>query len=280
MNEQLKAVCILGMHRSGTSMITRSLNLLGVDLGKDSELIMKGEKFNPKGYWEHREITLRQQQLLKKFSKSWDMQVPLPEKWLESRAIFSLKKRLKQIIIKEFAEKKLWGWKDPRTSLLLPMWQEIFKELNINPLYVIVVRNPLDVANSLYLRNGFSKGKSFRIWCLYTLSSFLGSEHSSRIIIHYDDFLKNWENKLKEVAKILDIIIPNHEKLHKSVHSFIHPEFQNSKSTVKDLIKEKEVSQITVSLYKLILEIEDSPNFLNSEYFTNQIRKMYKELYE
>ncbi|MGN2275043.1 sulfotransferase family protein [Priestia megaterium] len=279
MNEQLKAVCILGMHRSGTSMITRSLNLLGVNLGKGSKLIMKEEKFNPKGHWEHKEITLRQQQILKKFSQSWDLQVPLPENWWKSKVIFSLKKRLKQIIMNDFTEKKLWGWKDPRTSLLLPMWQEIFQELNINPLYVIVVRNPLDVANSLYLRNGFSKEKAFRIWNLYTLSSFIGSEYSSRMVLHYEDFLKNWDIKLKEVAKTLGIIIPEYENLYKSVYSFINPEFQHSKSSLEDLLKEKEVSKITISLYNLALEIEDSPELLSSSYFKNQIHKMYKELY-
>ncbi|MFV5318690.1 sulfotransferase family protein [Priestia megaterium] len=280
MEEQLKAVCILGMHRSGTSMITRSLNLLGVNLGKDSELIMKERKFNPTGYWEHREITLRQQQILKKFSYSWDLQEPLPEKWWQNKNIFPLKKRLKQIIMKEFAEKNLWGWKDPRTSLLLAMWQEIFQELNINLSYVIVVRNPLDVANSLYLRNGFSKHKSFHIWNLYTLSSFLGSERSSRTVIHYDDFLKNWEMKLKEVEKMLGIIVPNYEEIYESIHSFINPEFQHSKSIMEDLITEKQVPTSTISLYNLILEIEDSPELLNSNYFTNQIRKMYQELYK
>ena len=61
-------------------MITRSLNLLGINLWEESQLIVKGEKFNLAGYWKHGGITLRQQQILKKFSYSWDLQVLLPEK--------------------------------------------------------------------------------------------------------------------------------------------------------------------------------------------------------
>jgi hypothetical protein len=80
MDNQLEAVCVLGIHRSGTSMITRSLNLLGINLGEESQLIAKGEKFNSAGYWKHRKITLRQQQITKKFSYSWDLQAPLPDK--------------------------------------------------------------------------------------------------------------------------------------------------------------------------------------------------------
>jgi len=42
-------------------MITRSLNLLGINLWEESQLIAKGEKFNLAGYWKHGGITLRQQ---------------------------------------------------------------------------------------------------------------------------------------------------------------------------------------------------------------------------
>ncbi|MFC7394407.1 sulfotransferase family protein [Scopulibacillus cellulosilyticus] len=280
MGGQSKAVCILGMHRSGTSMITRCLNLLGVDLGNDSDLIIKGEKFNQEGYWEHKEIMLRQQQILKKFSRSWDTQVPLPGEWWKRKDIALHKKRLKQIIINEFIDKRLWGWKDPRTSLLLPMWQEFFQELNISPTYVIVVRNPLDVAHSLNERNGFSKIKSFQIWGLYTLSSLHSSIGSNRTLIHYDSFIDNWENKIKKAAEKIDIILPCSKEIKKTVDSFIQPELQHSKSTIEDLLKEKDVPKDIASLYKLILKTDESPELIDSEYFEKFIREMYEELYE
>ncbi|MDN4866196.1 hypothetical protein ACFX4N_29520 [Priestia sp. YIM B13551] len=119
------------------------------------------------------------------------------------------------------------------------------------------------MANSLYQRNGFSKDKSFLIWTLYTLSSFLGSESSNRTVIHYDGCLKNWTTKLKEVAKTLGVIISNYKKLYKSVESFINPEFQHSKSSVEGFLKENGVPIMTVSLYNFILTIEKSPELLN-----------------
>ncbi|KRF47256.1 hypothetical protein ASG98_17060 [Bacillus sp. Soil531] len=118
------------------------------------------------------------------------------------------------------------------------------------------------MANSLYQRNGFSRGKSFLIWTLYTLSSFLGSESSNRTVIHYDGCLKNWTTKLKEVAKTLEVIISNYKKLYKSVESFINPEFQHSKSSVEGFLKENGVPIMTVSLYNFILTIEESPELL------------------
>ena len=37
---------------------------------------------------------------------------------------------------------KIWGFKDPLTAILLPMWQEIFDELHLEPFYIQAVRHP------------------------------------------------------------------------------------------------------------------------------------------
>ncbi len=273
-----EAVCVLGMHRSGTSMITRALNIAGVDLGRESRLNEAG-KFNPEGYWEHKEITLRQQQILKAFSRSWDTRLPLPEYWQTSRAIAPYKIKLKELVINEFMEKKLWGWKDPRTSLLLPMWLDLLQELNIRLSCVIVVRNPLDVASSLSYRNGFTKEKSFDIWCLYTLSSLIASEQSNRVIIHYDKFINNWESEFERVNSKLGIKVSDRNSMRHSMSTFLHPELQHYQSGLKELIKDKAASEEVLSLYTLLLREEKSPEALSSYSFNHKIREMYKKLY-
>ncbi len=50
-----RAICILGMHRSGTSTVARTINLLGAYLGED-EKMMPPSPNNPEGYWEHMEL--------------------------------------------------------------------------------------------------------------------------------------------------------------------------------------------------------------------------------
>lgn len=65
-------ICILGMHRSGTSLLTRILNLIGVYLGSDEALTVEPAEANPKGYWEHHEITSISDAILKRPGGSWD----------------------------------------------------------------------------------------------------------------------------------------------------------------------------------------------------------------
>ena len=56
-----RAVLVLGMHRSGTSAVSRFVNMLGFDLG---EHLMAPRKDNPKGFWENEEIIHHNEELM------------------------------------------------------------------------------------------------------------------------------------------------------------------------------------------------------------------------
>ena len=73
-----RAICIIGMHRSGTSTITRGLNLLGAYLGEEKDL-MKPLPENPEGFWERLDIYYLQNRLLAMMKREWDATAPLPE---------------------------------------------------------------------------------------------------------------------------------------------------------------------------------------------------------
>ena len=51
----MKAVIVLGMHRSGTSALARVVNLLGVSLGRTDDMMQPNE-INPKGFWENQSL--------------------------------------------------------------------------------------------------------------------------------------------------------------------------------------------------------------------------------
>ena len=55
---QPTVVLVLGMHRSGTSLVIRLLNLLGVSLGSEEHLLPPVDGDNPTGFWEHREVAM------------------------------------------------------------------------------------------------------------------------------------------------------------------------------------------------------------------------------
>lgn len=72
-------ICVLGMHRSGTSALAGALNLVGVNFG--SNLMPAQASENPKGYWEHLDIVRTHDDVFTLFGASWDDPRPLPESW-------------------------------------------------------------------------------------------------------------------------------------------------------------------------------------------------------
>src|SRR5437870_8336735 len=137
-------ICVLGMHRSGTSLITRVLSLLGMYLGP-SEHLMKPNQFNPKGFWEHQSIVDLDDEILKRLEGSWCDPPSFSAGWEGSSQFADLRQQARALIQNDFDAAMCWGWKDPRTCLTLPFWKQLLPPLR----YVICLRNPVDVARSL-----------------------------------------------------------------------------------------------------------------------------------
>lgn len=274
-----RAVCILGMHRSGTSMVSRSLNLLGVNLGEENKLVAKG-RHNQKGFWEYRKITRTQESLLKVFGHNWYTAKPLPKRWCNKLEIQPIRGQLKEIVEADFQDSMLWGWKDPRNSLTLPMWQQILPELNIDLSYVIAVRNPIDVAASLEVRNNFTFEHSLKLWGLYTISALIGTYGEKRVIVLYDDFLADWEDELKNISEKLTIPWPkNEEQLKQSMNEFVTKDLQHNKSTLRDLKNNQNIPKWVVKTYKLITQAKGSDEFLASGEFTKRLVYIYNSVF-
>lgn len=273
-----KAVCILGMHRSGTSVMSRAVNLLGADLGNKAELLPPG-KANPKGFWEHTRIIKLNHRMLRTFGRSWDSTVPLPDRWWESSRTQPIRQELKRLIQRDFGGKQLWAWKDPRTCLVIPLWQSVLREMNTDLVYVIVVRNPLDVATSLYKRNGFTLKKSLNIWAHYTLSALYWTSGAKRVIVHYDQLISDWESQLKRVSNALDIPWPKREnQLKRSMESFLDPKLQHNKSTLKEL-DIKGISNPVKMIYRLCLQGGDTRSNLEGRKMKEQVKHLYKHFH-
>ncbi len=275
-DEKQKAICILGMHRCGTSAIARAVNLLGPHIGRAEHLMKPVDGDNPHGFWEHMSFFSLHERLLSYLSSSWDSVWPLPEDWWNEPGISPYRKELKHLIKSEFTGQKLWMWKDPRTSLLLPLWQEVMQELDIEVNYLICVRNPIDVAASLSRRNNFSKDKSLSLWLLYNVSALFWTGGMKRILLHYDDLLEDWESSLRKVSTFFGIPWPKDDnKLRESIAVFLRPEDRHSRSDTELLMQDKEVAEPVKKMYRLLIELLEKTDTLDSERLSKEAENIY-----
>ena len=197
-------VCILGMHRSGTSLVSRVMNVLGVDLGPADHL-MRPSSDNPTGHWESRPIKEINDEVLSILGGSWSEPPPLPVGWERSPALAGPRNRAREVIAEDFSGSELWGFKDPRTSLTLPFWQRILDPMR----YVICLRNPLDVAASAGAPNRaddsvpFEQG--FELWLTYVRGALEATAGHPRHFLFYEDLMTDPEPVVRELAGFIGL---------------------------------------------------------------------------
>lgn len=201
-----RAVLVLGMHRSGTSAVTRCLNLLGVDLGK--MLLPPKKNNNPKGFWESMVAVGIHEKLLANLDRSWNDARPLPEGWLASGAAREAREQIAGLIRDEFGNHQLWAVKDPRLCRFVPLWRAVLEEQGIDVSALLVVRHPQEVAQSLLDRDGLPMELAWLIWLQHFAEAESTTRGLPRTIVGYDELLSNWKGELTKAGHDLAITWP------------------------------------------------------------------------
>jgi hypothetical protein len=206
------AVCVLGAPRSGTSLTTRVLNVLGVDLGPEDELMPAAEDNNRSGFWEHEGIAALNEEILATLGDAprqrWRHPPPLPPGWQGDSRLAAPRERARAILERSFAIRPLWGWKDPRTSLTLPFWEEALAEaegVESEVRYAICLRHPLDVAASLQARDEMPVEESLALWRRYMSDALAHTEGRPRVCVAYETYFDDWEREAGRLAAFLGL---------------------------------------------------------------------------
>lgn len=220
-------ICVIGMHRSGTSAITKAISFLGPSLGNNEDLL-EPHSDNPKGFFENKNLVNLNEAILNKFNRSWSTVSQLPKNWWERKDLNDIKQEMRKFVNQNFLHHHLWLWKDPRLTLLIPLWKEILTDLNVSIKFVICIRHPSDVYSSLKVRNGFSKEHTFELWKLYTLNALYWSKDHQRTIVSYDNLINNWKDTLEKISNDLVIEIKDHKLLEEKIESFLSPDLRHS----------------------------------------------------
>jgi hypothetical protein len=94
---------------------------------------------------------------------------------------------LRAVVAEELQQSDgLWGFKDPRASRFVPMWNEIFSELGVTPLYLLAVRHPLAVAASIIKRDALSPARAQLLWLLHTVEAARDSGQRLCGVVEFD----------------------------------------------------------------------------------------------
>ncbi len=253
MTTEKNILLILGMHRSGTSVLAGTCRLLGAELG-DSMMAAAGD--NVMGFWEHAEIVRIHDTMLERLGFAWDDVRALPEKWWTYEVIQPERQALLKVLKRDFSGTELACVKDPRLCRLLPLWQDLLRELGWQPCYLIATREPGEIIASLKTRNGFSAEKSALLTLRYLLDAEAASRGGVRAFVDYAATLVDWRGVLKPAWAKLGLAWPADEmRLNAEAERFIHKELRHSRPAEGEV--GGELGRISSEVYKVLRAAAD-----------------------
>ncbi|EJL58063.1 hypothetical protein PMI09_00556 [Rhizobium sp. CF122] len=245
-------VVVLGMHRSGTSALTRSLQVLGVGLGDN--LMPSVEGNNAKGFWEDLDLNAINIEMLRALKSDWHHLRPIDEvdvEKLKSEGFFA---RAVHLMRSKVGSTGFFGFKDPRVAMLLPFWKQIFSHCGFNVSYVLALRNPRSVAKSLESRDGFEPEKSYSLWLGHVITSLQFSGGSRRVIVDYDRLMQSPDHELKRIAASLGLdIIP--QELEKYKVEFLDTTLRHTTFKLRDLVNDDACPPLVRDIYATLVDV-------------------------
>ena len=243
-------IVVLGMHRSGTSAITRGLQALGIDLGDNLIPPISGN--NEKGFYEDVEINNLNNELMNALDIDWQALSFIPVSAFEQERILSFKLRAIELIRVKMGDTP-FGLKDPRIARLLPFWQMVFDHLNLTPFYVIAVRHPMSVMKSLQKRDGFENEKGYYLWLQHVISIISGTVGSNRVIVDFDFLISDPKKQLKRIAQAFDLAFnPDSGEVKEYIDEFLDGKLRHTKFELGDLRIDPALPLDVVDAYELL----------------------------
>jgi hypothetical protein len=205
-----RAILVLGMHRSGTSALSRVVNLLGV---AGPARPMPPGPDNPRGFWEPQVVSRLNDELLAAGGSSWADWTRFDADRLAPATLAAFRPRMEAALRAEYGDAPLFVLKDPRLSRLLPLWQPALAALETPPCALIALRHPASVARSLAARNGFPQELSLLLWLHHVLDAERLTRGMARDFVAYDALLADWRGTTDRAGARLGLEWPVDKEL-------------------------------------------------------------------
>ena len=245
------AILVAGAHRSGTSALTRVLNIAGCDLPKT---LMRPQVDNVAGFWESQLIVNLNEEILASAGSFWDDWRPFDRDWYSSSVADGFRERAQRLLQDELGSSRLFVLKDPRICRLMEFWIEAVRAFGARPLVVSPIRNPLDVAASLQVRNDIDPSVGHLIWLRHALDAEADSRGLKRAYPRYEQLLSDAQTMVDTLGNDLGVSWPRHsspQHMETKMAEFLSPELHHHKSEDAFLLSNPSLSDWTKDSFEI-----------------------------
>lgn len=239
------------MHRSGTSAIARGLQVVGIKLGDN--LLPPGED-NEKGFWEDQDIVIFNENLLKAIGHEWFNISPITSVEVDFLCGGGFLSQAIDLLRQKVSLYKPFGFKDPRIAKLISFWTRVFEAGAFRVKYVLIIRNPLSIAQSLEKRDNIDHGFATLLWTEHILACLSHVNPKEIILIDYDQLMSDAGHELTRIANWLGYDV-SLEALECYQFEFLESRLRHTCYEPSEFYSDNSAPSISRDIYRFLINV-------------------------
>lgn len=281
-DDRKKVFVVLGMARTGTSAIARSLKVFGVDLG--DALTESQAEWNPTGFWEDKDIVYGiNGRIFNKLGFLPYGLLTLSDADQTSFRVNEIRDEACKLLSARLSHSHSYGFKDPSTIKLVPFWRSVFKKLNVDDHYLITLRNPLASARSYQKLTGSELELCLLMWCAHLLQAVESTHGLKRMVVSYDLLLQNPRHELQRIAHAFKLDEVNEADADFYAQQFLNKNLNRFQSTDDEFASHPVVraTLLCQEIYGCLLDVAQDKLAMDGDEFAarwQQINSEYNKL--
>ena len=247
---QKTLIVVMGMHRSGTSAITRGLQAVGANLG---DRLLGPKEDNPKGFWEDIDLHNLHVELFDALGMEWNRLSPVTDDevaMLKQRGFIG---KAECILREKLSGEGVFAVKYPRIPKVFPFWREVFASGGFDIRYLIPLRHPLSIARSLAKRDGMEKEYACLMWLAHVLPALPVPRADDSIVTDYDRLMEDPDREIARIAARFRLDVDPGEMADYR-ENFLTPQLRHTNYTFSDLEADTGLHPMVAEVYRELME--------------------------
>ena len=222
-----KALVVLSCHGSGASLFTGVLSLAGAAAPRRAP---PPSPDHPEGSWEPERITEFNELLLRQLDSSWDDAFgPRNSRKQPPTFLARTVDQARQLVREAFGGKPFIVFQEPRATILWPLWRDALQAEGFSLRYVIPVREPMEVAQSLKTRHATPRNQALLLWANSMVQAERHTRGEARVFVRFEALSRDPERELDRMEERLGVRLPGRTwAAAAEIEAFVEPERRRS----------------------------------------------------
>jgi glycosyltransferase involved in cell wall biosynthesis len=231
---------------------------------------------NELGHWESQAIVDFDEALLNEMGSHHLDWRPLSLTRISPHRQQEIKAEIRALVDSDYGDAQIFVIKDPRICRFAALFISALVDSGINVKIILALRNPMEVCASLAKRNGLSHSDAALLWLSHVLHAEAESRNTPRVIISYDELLRDWRGLLTRLSEQTGLQVPyNVDEIAPLVGEFLSPSHRHHTYSTEQVMLDPAMRGWVSDAYTALRVLERSPTSVRALSDLDDIRSSF-----